>query len=48
MESANPEVPASMDLARALAEDVGAQLVLASDPDADRLGALARNAAGWT
>lgn len=46
VESANPEVPASMDLARALAEEVGAQLVLASDPDADRMGALARDPAG--
>ena len=46
VESANPEVPASMDLARALAEDVGAQLVIASDPDADRMGALARDADG--
>ncbi|MBL4685376.1 MAG: hypothetical protein JKY37_12350, partial [Nannocystaceae bacterium] len=44
--SANPEVPASMDMARALAERVGAQLVIASDPDADRMGALARDASG--
>jgi phosphoglucomutase/phosphomannomutase len=36
----NPEVPASMDRAEALAKEVGADLVLATDPDADRLGAM--------
>src|SRR5207237_5902553 len=36
----NPEVPASMDRAQALAENVGADLVLATDPDADRIGAM--------
>ncbi|MEM6994822.1 MAG: phospho-sugar mutase [Myxococcota bacterium] len=44
--SANPEVPESMDMGRALAQEVGAQLVIASDPDADRMGALARVADG--
>jgi len=42
--SANPEVPHSMELAAALARDIGADLVMATDPDADRLGALARRA----
>ncbi len=42
----NPEVPASMDRARALAEELGADLVLSTDPDADRLGLLARTAQG--
>lgn len=37
----NPEVPASMDRASALAESIHADLVLATDPDADRLGAMA-------
>lgn len=46
VESANPEVPASMAMARTLADEVGASLVLATDPDADRLGALARQAGG--
>jgi phosphoglucomutase/phosphomannomutase len=39
-QSPNPEVPASMDMAQALAEEINADLVLATDPDADRLGAM--------
>ena len=35
-----------MAMAKALAEKVGASLVLATDPDADRLGALARDGTG--
>jgi phosphomannomutase len=46
VKSANPESPASFELARALAVERDADLVLANDPDADRLGALARNASG--
>lgn len=38
--SPNPEVPESMDRAASLAEDRKADLVLATDPDADRLGAM--------
>lgn len=38
--SPNPEVPESMDKAAALAEERGADLVLSTDPDADRLGAM--------
>jgi phosphoglucomutase/phosphomannomutase len=37
----NPEVPASLDRAEALARSVRADLVLGTDPDADRLGAVA-------
>ena len=33
----NPEEPGTLDLAFALARDTGARLVLANDPDADRL-----------
>ena len=46
VKSANPEDPAAMDMARALAEERGADLVIAADPDADRLGALVRNREG--
>jgi phosphoglucomutase/phosphomannomutase len=38
--SPNPEVPESMDRAAAIARQVGADLVLATDPDADRIGAM--------
>jgi phosphoglucomutase/phosphomannomutase len=38
--SPNPEVPESMDRAAALAEKEKADLVLSTDPDADRLGAM--------
>lgn len=38
--SPNPEVPESMDRAAALAKENKADLVLATDPDADRLGAM--------
>jgi phosphoglucomutase len=37
----NPELPACMDRAEKLAKDRGADLVLATDPDADRIGGLA-------
>lgn len=42
----NPEVPESMDRAQALGKKIGADLVLATDPDADRLGAMAPDHAG--
>jgi phosphoglucomutase/phosphomannomutase len=38
--SPNPEVPESMDRAAAIARQVAADLVLSTDPDADRLGAM--------
>lgn len=44
--SPNPEVPESMDRGERVAREVGADLVLATDPDADRLGALAADGRG--
>lgn len=38
----NPEVPAAMGMGMALAQHVGADVVLACDPDADRIGACSR------
>jgi phosphomannomutase len=42
----NPEEPGAMDLALALAEEKGAELVLANDPDADRLAVAFRERSG--
>ena len=39
--SPNPEVPESMDRAARVAADRGADLAIATDPDADRIGGLA-------
>ncbi len=46
VKSANPESPESMAMGAALADERGAALVIATDPDADRLGALARTSEG--
>lgn len=43
----NPEEPGVLDLARALAEHVAADVVLASDPDADRLAVMIPEQSGW-
>lgn len=43
----NPEEPGALDLALELARDVGADLVLANDPDADRLAAAVPLAGEW-
>jgi phosphoglucomutase/phosphomannomutase len=42
----NPEIPAALDRAQKVAEELKADLALATDPDADRLGALAPDASG--
>lgn len=42
----NPEVPASMEAACATADRWGADLVMACDPDADRLGVMVRHPLG--
>lgn len=44
--SPNPEEPAALALAVKKAEETGAELVLASDPDADRVGAAVLNNEG--
>ncbi len=44
--SPNPEEPAAMDMALKRADEVGADLVMASDPDADRVGLAIRNPQG--
>ncbi|GEB14176.1 phospho-sugar mutase [Pimelobacter simplex] len=43
----NPEEPGAIDRAVALAEKVGADLVVANDPDADRCAAAVPGADGW-
>jgi phosphomannomutase len=43
----NPEEPGAMDLAIALADKVGADLVVANDPDADRCAAAVPGPHGW-
>lgn len=43
----NPEVRQSMDRAVALAEAEGADLVMACDPDADRLGLVVKHQGSW-
>jgi phosphoglucomutase len=45
-QSPNPEVPASMDRAEIVARSVHADLVIATDPDADRLGGMIPLASG--
>ena len=44
--SPNPEEPAALELAIRRAEETGADIVLASDPDADRIGVAVRNEEG--
>lgn len=43
----NPEEPGALDLALHLARAESADLILANDPDADRLAAVVPNAGGW-
>ena len=44
--SPNPENPEAMAMAVAKAKEVGADIVLASDPDADRIGLVVRDKNG--
>jgi phosphomannomutase len=43
----NPEEPGVLDLAKETAERVGADLVLANDPDADRVAVMVPGPGGW-
>ncbi|HEV2252570.1 MAG TPA: phospho-sugar mutase [Streptosporangiaceae bacterium] len=43
----NPEEPGVLDLARATAEQAVADLVLANDPDADRVAVMVPGPGGW-
>ena len=43
----NPEEPGALDLALAEADRAGVDLVVAHDPDADRLGVAVRGPHGW-
>lgn len=43
VESPNPEVPSAMAMAIAKAKEVEADLIMASDPDADRIGCVLRD-----
>lgn len=44
--SPNPEVPSAMEMAIAKAKETGADVIFASDPDADRIGCVARDENG--
>lgn len=44
--SPNPEEPEALTMAMALAEKVGADIVVGTDPDSDRLGVAVRNTEG--
>ena len=46
VESPNPENPPAMAMAIAIAKEIGADLVMASDPDADRVGCVIRDSRG--
>jgi len=46
VDSPNPEMPSAMKMAIAKAEEVNADVVLASDPDADRIGLVIKNTRG--
>jgi phosphoglucomutase len=46
VKSPNPEEPAALSMAIQKAYDTGAELVMATDPDADRLGIAVRNKKG--
>lgn len=42
----NPEFPEAFTLGRKIAEEIGSQLIVATDPDADRVGVMAKDKNG--
>jgi len=46
VKSPNPEEPAALKMATELAEKIGADIVIGTDPDCDRLGIAVRNLEG--
>ncbi len=46
VESPNPEEPAALKMATDLAEEIGADIVIGTDPDCDRLGIAVRDTEG--
>ena len=44
----NPEEPGALDLSAALADMIGADIVIANDPDADRLAIALPSETGWS
>ena len=46
VESPNPEVPSAMAMAIAKAKETDADIIMASDPDADRIGVVLKNDKG--
>src|SRR5690606_21578514 len=46
VESPNPEEPEALSIAMAKAEEIGADMVVGTDPDSDRLGIAVRNLEG--
>lgn len=42
----NPEFPEAFDLGRKIADEIGSELIVATDPDADRVGVMAKDKSG--
>ncbi len=42
----NPEFPEAFALGREIADDIGSELIVATDPDADRVGVMAKDKSG--
>lgn len=42
----NPEFPEAFDLGRVIADEIGSELIVATDPDADRVGVMAKDKTG--